>query len=211
MTEPYLGGLRITGVRWSGKTTIAVRFSSSYGNAYQYQLYAGRRMIGCTSITSERVISGTLTPSDSPQHLTVLAVEPTRANTDYGSRLPMRPYNVVRIGFTTSGWTDAEKIEVSSGAGAGDAVDASNVIATRLFDTNRRYTVDTPPLAETGQWNFEVAGRDGTEPNGNRGTALALSANVVVYPPDVTLNANGSRFSVSIDSQVATVTYGLGV
>lgn len=208
MTAPYLGGTRITGAEWLSAAALAVRFTSTYGSTYLYQLYAGRSLAGTTASPTARQVVGQIAPSQWPQHLTLLAVEPSQRLTDYGALLPRRPYNKARLRFQTSGWpSDARSIDVLAGTTPGGAVDADNRIARVPFDTNRQYAILTPPMPGSGQWNFEVIGRDDTLPEGNAGTALALSAQLLAHPPDVALASDGSRFGVSIENQQATVTF----
>lgn len=207
---PYLGGFLVTDCAWLSATAISVSFTTTYGTDYQYQLYAGRQLIGATVATSERTLVGQLQPSTYPQCLTILAVEPTERLTDYGDRLPPRPYNRVKLRWATLGMpSDMKWIEITSGTVAGGAVSLSNVLALVPFDQNRFYEYLTPPVSGTGTWNFEVAHRDMRPPDGNRGTASAISAAVIAIPPDVESDGFGNRLAVAIASQNATVTYTL--
>ena len=210
MAAPYLGGMRITKARYVGQTSLLVSFNSSYGSTYVYQLYRGRTLVGVSRNPNGRSVVGRVPASDYPEHLTLLAVSPGKARTDYGSTLPLRPFNKARITFTTAGYTDCDRIEVSSGTVAGGAVDITNIQETLLFDTNRQYVVTTPPMnGGTGTWNYEVAGRDSTITAGNRGTALAVSLAIVSHPKDVQFDANGFRFTHALASQTLTITFTL--
>lgn len=208
MTAPYLGGFKIKAIGWLGPQSVIVVFSSSYGSSYLYQLYAGRTLIGVTRGTGDRSIIGSLSPSEWPQHLTLLAVAPENRLTDYGASLPLRPYNKVKLTFSTSSWpSDAKLIELSAGTAVGGAVDTTNVLKRVFYETDGTFTIYSTPMPGTGQWNFEIAGRDDKPPDGNRGTALAVSADVIAHPPDVVLQDDNTRFSVSIASGTATVTF----
>lgn len=208
MTAPYMGGFKIKAVGWVGPQAILVVFSSSYGTAYLYQLYAGRTLIGTTRGAGDRSVIGTLAPSVWPQHLTLLAVSPATKLTDYGPSLPLRPYNKVKFQFSTSSWpADSKLIELSAGTVVGGAVDTTNVLERIFYETDGTFAIYSPPMPGTGQWNFELAGRDNKPPDGNRGTALAVSADVLAHPPDVVLQDDDTRFSVSIASGTATVTF----
>lgn len=205
---PYLGGMRITSAEWLGTTALAVRFTSSWGRDYYYQLYAGRSLIGVTSSPLERQVVGQLQPTLWPQWIQLLAVDPAERDTDYGSDLPPRPYNKARVSFTASGWpADAKVIEVTAGTEPGGAVDPDNVVARELFDTNRVYRMVTEPLPGTGEFSLSVVGRDNRLSGGNVGTATPLTVNVLSQPPDVALDADDRRFSVEISGGVATVTF----
>lgn len=211
MAAPYMGGFRMTKLRWLGRHTLAVQFSSSYGSTYQYQLYAGRCLIGVTRSVNQRTIIGHLRPSDYPQPLTMLAVGVKNVETDYGANLPVRPYNRVELKFTTSSWpADAKFIDITAGTVPSGAVDSTNLLKRLFFDKDRQYTVNSDPMGPGGNWNFEAAGRDDKQPSGNVGTALAMTHNdLLVHPKDVQLDANGDRLVVAISGQQATVTFTL--
>lgn len=199
-----LGGFLITSAAWLDSQTIEVRFSSTYTDRY-HQLYSGRTLIGVSSTFAARAVSGPFEGSHWPEPLQLVAVTADDRHTDFGSNLPPRPYNRVKLGWTTAGWTDAESIEVIAGDVAGGAVDTSNVLARVPFDANRVYDFLTAPLPGSGTWNFEVAGRDETVPNGNRGNALAIALAIDAHPPDVALNGNGTRLTAAVAAGVLTV------
>lgn len=208
MTAPYMGGFSIDSIGWLSAQAIAVRITSTYGTSYCYQLYAGRTLIGVTKSASGRVIVGQLEPSDWPQHLTVLAVDPANKLTDYGQYLPPRPYNRVRFTFSTASWpADARMIELSTGTAVGGAVDTANILERIPFSSDGIFEIYSPPMPGSGQWNFEVAGRDNRPNEGNRGTALAVSKTVLAHPPDVVLQEDGTRFTVAIAAGEATITF----
>ena len=207
MTAPYTGGHAITSMHWEEPQTLRVVFTSTYASAYQYQLYVNRTLNAVTENTTDRSLLAYIQPSDWPQEIQLLAVSPTAAGTDYGSSLPPRPYNQVKLQWTTSGWTDAELIEVTAGTEPGGAVDDTNVIHRVQFDTNRAYELITSPLPGTGTWNFEITGVDDTDPDGNRGTAGTVSAGVYAHPPDVVYQDDGTRFSLSVVSAELTVEF----
>lgn len=206
---PYLGGHRITSSAWIGATSLLVRFASSWGAAYHYQLYAGRSLIGRTITTSDRRIIGQLQPSTWPQFLQLVAVAPAERDTDYGSLLPeSRAYNKARLRFSTSSWpADSRLIQVAAGTEPGGSVDWDNILDRRLYDEDRQYEVITPPMPGTGVWNFGARGVDDKAVDGNAGTALALQATLASQPPDVVFQSDNSRFTLAIESQVLTVSF----
>lgn len=202
----YLGGFNLTSLSWAGTTAIRAAFTTTYGTSYLYQLYAGRKRIGVTADASDRVVLGQLQPSLYPQHLMLVAVDPADRFTDFGSQLPKRPFNTVRLRFSTSSWpADAKYIDITAGTVPGGAVDSDNLLTRILFDVDRQYEYVTPALSGSGTWNFEVFGRDSRRSEGNAGTALALSADVLAHPPDVALSSSGSRLTFSVAAGVATV------
>lgn len=207
-SAPFAGGLAIMSIVWVSPTAIRCVFTTTYGTTYLYQLYAGRIRIGSTFDGSERAVVGQLQPSLYPQEITLLAVDPAERLTDYGAELPLRPYNRVRLRFNTVGFaSDTKYIDVTGSMEPGGAVDDSNLINRVLYDVDRTYEVITPALSGTGNWDFEIFGRDDKPAEGNAGTALAVSADVLAIPPDVVLNSDGTRLSVSVDSGVATITF----
>lgn len=203
-----MGGFRIKAIGWMGPQAILVIFSTTYESKYLYQLYAGRTLIGVTRSVDDRKVIGTLSPSAWPQHLTLLAINPSDPFADYGQYLPLRPYNRVKLQFSTSSWpADSKLIELSAGTTVGGAVDTENVLKRIFYEADGTFTIYSSPMPGSGQWNFEIAGRDSRPPDGNRGTALAVSANVLAHPPDVVLQSDNTRFSVSVDSGTATITF----
>lgn len=208
MTAPYLGGFRIVACGWISAHALAVQIESSYGDSYLYQLYAGRTLVGVSAHPSQRVIVGSVDPSDWPEHITVLAIEPAQRFTDYGADLPLRPYNRVRLRFSTASWpTDSKSIELAAGTEVDGAVDPDNILVRTAYDGDHDYEIFSPPMPGSGQWNFEIAGRDNRPDEGNRGTALAVSKTVLAHPPDVVLQDDNSRFSVAIAAGTATITF----
>lgn len=208
MTAPYLGGLEITHAAMIGPGLVRVEFASTYSSDYHYQLYCGRSLVGVTQSPAERAVSGGIIPSLYPEHITVLAVDPASRLTDYGSDLPDRPYNRVKLTVDTTGFpADTKLLEVTGSTEPGGAVDTSNILATLPFDAAGVKSVITDPLSGSGTWSFEVAGRDNTAPDGNRGDPLELTAEILAYPPDLALQADGYRFSVESDGTDLTISF----
>ena len=197
---PSLGGLRMLDAVYTSPTAIRVTFETTYDDQL-YQLYAGRMLIGSTGDLDERAITGQLVPSFYPQHLTIVAVDPAERFTDYGDDLPKRPYNRVRLRFTTSGSpSDIKFLDIEAAEEPDGAVVSGNRIGRLLFDTDRQYEFLTDPLPGTGNWAFEVFARDDKPADGNAGASLALDTDVLAYPPDVELAGDGTRFSVAIEA-----------
>ena len=198
---------KITSVQWVGLNEIEVVFESNIGNVY-HQLYAGREKIGATESYGQRTITALLVDGDNPIPLQVVAVSGSELLTDFGSSLPIRPYNRAKLKWSTSSYpSDAKLFEVTAGTTAGGAVSSSNVIETVVFDGDRTYEIITPALSESGTWFFEVTGRDNRGTNGNAGTALAMSAVVLVMPADFTEQSSGNRFDVSLVAGSLTLTW----
>ncbi len=194
---------KIDEAQWIGPQSLRVRFSSPLVE-YQYQLYAGRRLIGETTEEDARVIIGQLVPFTIPEHLSVMAVTGDEAGQDFGSLLPARPYARTEISFSTTGWPDDTKwIDILSGTVPGGAVDANNRIGRINFDGVGDYSFLTEPQ-ETGTWNYQITGRDNKPDSGNPGTAASASVAVLAYPPDV---FGSKRLSVSATAGVASINW----
>jgi hypothetical protein len=205
---PFTGGIAISNVGWISSSGIAITFATSYGpTQFQYQLYAGRQLVGATVHTSDTQIIAQLIPSAWPQWLTLLAVPPGNRDTNYGPLLPPNPYNCVNLRFAAVGQpANAKWIEIAAGTVVGGAVNLSNVLGLIPFVGDEFYNWVSPPLPGTGTWNFQVAMRDDCPPNGNRGPAAAIAANVITLPPDV-LSVQGKRLAVTVTGGVATATF----
>mgnify|MGYP007083424885 CR=1 FL=1 len=205
---PFLGGLRILSIVYPSPLAVQVTFATTYTDKL-YQLYAGRKRIGATGDLAERAIVAQLQSSFYPQHIAIVAVDPADRLLDLGDELPKRPYNRVRIRFTTdSSPSDMEFLDVTGADEPGGEVNPDNLIERVPFDIDRQYEILTPPLSGSGVWPFKVAGRDNKPVGGNAGPALDLEATVLAYPPDVAMtSADGPRFSVAIDAGVATATF----
>jgi len=210
MTAPYTLGMQITAVEGISNSSFLATFESSYEGLYLYQIYVGRTLAGVTESPWERSVVAQYIPSIYPEHLQLLAISPDQRNTDYGADLPDRPYNRVKLTFDTTGMdANTQILEVSAGTEPDGAVDVDNVIASEIYRGERSYQLVTEPLGPGGEWNFEVAGRDGTKPDGNRGDPLEISATIASHPPDVEPDGDGERFSVTADTGVLTIAYQL--
>lgn len=204
---PYLGGHAIAAISWEGPFALAVRFETTYDDLC-HQFYVGRSLVGWTDSIGDRQILCNVQDSLWPEHCQLLAVDPTQRATDYGALLPPRPYNRVKLIGDTTGWTDAKFLEVVAGTEPGGAVDTDNVIALELFDTGRERIIITDPLPGSGPWNFELAGRDLTRPDGNRGDPTAVSASIYAHSPDVEYLDDGySRLQATSNGTNLTVTF----
>lgn len=207
MAAPYAGGHTITRAEWGESTELNVDFTTVHTTLH-HQLYHGRQLVGVTETIGSRTISGATQQFDNTEEIQLLAVDPDEQFTDYGSSLPPRPYARVKLSVTTSGWAaDTRYLQVSAGTEPGGAVDTANVLVNEVFVGNGSYSIITPPFNESGSWNLQVAGIDHTQPNGNRGTALALSADVLVYPQDVYAEETGPRITLSTSAGNLVATF----
>lgn len=205
---PLLGGFRLVSVEWISPTAIRVRFATSYGSKYRYQLYAGRCLIGTTAGVLNRDVIGLLIPSTYPVPLQVVAVDPDDILVDYGASLPPRPYNRVSIMFDASGFpADSKFVEITGSTEPGGAVDDDNLIARTEYDSDRTYSFISEPLGGSGEWSFECFGRDDKLAGGNKGAVLELSQTITAHPPDVVAAETNLRLTGTVASQSLSIDF----
>lgn len=206
---PFNEGLRILRVAGLSATSLIVTFDSAYGSDYFYQVYLGRTLAGVSPGVNSRAVIAQFVPSLYPEEIQILAVDPADRLTDFGALLPDRPYSRVKLRWSTTGFDPSTKlIEITAGTEPEGAVNLENRLDTEIYRGEGEYEFITDPLGPGGEWNFEVAGRDGTLPEGNRGEPLELSATITAHPPDVQGDGE-ERFSLSAEGGVLTVEYSL--
>jgi len=189
---PTLGHCHITDARWIGPFDLRVAFATQHTTKL-HQLYVGRSLVACTETFGDSVLFAIVQPSLYPQHLTLLAVDPSEKATDFGADLPPRPFNRVKVGFSTIGWpADSKLIVMTAGDAPGDAVNPDNELLRIEHDIAREYEVIGPPMSGTGDWNLELVGEDNV---GNAGTATDFDQHVYAHPPDVAFADDGTRFT----------------
>lgn len=203
---PYLGGLRITALEWVGTHSLLCSFTSTWGSAYQYQLYAGRTLAGVTPAPEARTVQGVVRPSLWPQHIRIVAVTSANRLTDYGYDLPPRPYNRVELSYTLGASADAKYVDITGGTVPGGAVDSDNLLDRRPYKAGAQ-SLRTKPLEGTGTWNFEVASRDDKPPLGNLSDPLEIAAAIRAHPPDVVQDVSGNRLSAEVAGGVLSVSF----
>lgn len=205
---PYSGGSQITNLEWVDVFALRVDFETTYDNLI-HQVYIGRSLAGNTESMADLSLICHAIPSIYPEHIQLLAVDPADRYTDFGAILPDRPYNAVKLAWTTSGWApDTRRIEIAAGTEAGGSVVTSNVIGKVPFDDDGAFQFLTDPLPGSGEWNFQIAGRDKTKPNGNRGIPLAISADILAHPPDLARQPDGyNRLAVTITGGNLTASF----
>ena len=205
---PFTHGIEITAVVKLSDASILVRFDSVYGEDYLHQLYVGRTLVGVTTGPNRRQVIGQWWPGLYSETIQLLAVDPSDRTTDFGDDLPDRPYNRVKISYNTASMSlDTRRVEIASGTEPGGAVDEENIVGQDFYRGSGTFSLITDPLGPGGEWNFEVAGRDGTAPDGNRGTPLELSATIKAHPPDLEPFPDGDRFEVEAAAGTLTLSY----
>lgn len=209
MTTPYLGGFRILSVEWIGRTAIQLAFQATEYTDKLFQLYAGRRLIGATQRVTDRVVNGAIPPGPRATPLSLIVVDVDKQLTDYGRLLGWRPYNLYCVSWQAPATIgDLSHFDVVMSNNAGEAYDTSNVVGQVEYDSQiSTYTFQLPSLAASGNWQVAVIPRDDALPLGNSGTPDSDTISAVVYPLDVSLDANGQRFTVEIASGVLTADF----
>lgn len=196
----YLGGHTIVAAGWVGPRAVYVDFVSQYTAGWHWQLYAGRKLIGATTSSTARMVTGQLIVDDAPAPLTLVRVDAANRTTDYGDLLPVLPWNRFILLWTVSGYpADAHHFDVLQSPAAGEPVDTDEPIARVPFRGNGSYNYPPAPLPTAGEWNFRIVPRDNALPLGNAGTATDISITAAIAPADVPFDADGNRFSLSVD------------
>ena len=93
MSTWYLGGMRIVGVGWEGPRAVRVDFVSQHLTSWQWQLYAGRKLIGVSTLPTARSVVGQLLIDDAPAQLLLLRVAAASRLTDFGALIPAESFH----------------------------------------------------------------------------------------------------------------------
>lgn len=180
-----LEGTRIVGdrVQWLDANQLYVPFVSGHTGKL-HQLYAGCVYAGETRATEARSVIGLMPDNSRPLHLRVIAIDPGDAGKDFGDLLPPRPAALIDLEYSaTDPDSDADRDEIFSGSGPGQAVDFAAPIAVVLRNVpggGTTYTTRLPARAP-GSWNFAVRPKDDKPADGNDGTDASFSHELVGY------------------------------
>lgn len=201
------GGFEITEVRWVGRASLRVTVATAFTGRY-FQLYAGRQLIGVSSIAGEDFVIGQLFRAHCPHCLTVVMCEEGEQLTDYGSQLARRPFNQFQMAWNADSFpADAKWFELTAATAAGESVDTENVIARVAYIGDGDYRFLFPPVTEPGEWEYRITPLDDAIPSGNAGTPTDVTLSTIPYPPDVLMNDENTRLDVSIAEGVLTVDF----
>jgi len=196
----YLGGLTPFNTGWLGPRAVYIDFVSDITTDY-YQLYAGRKKIGSTSSPRERRLIGQLVAGEAPATLTIVRVPPRNRLVDYGDRLPAVPWARYVLEWSALNYpSDAVRFDVTASTEPGGAPDPDNIVGVVRYTDQRAYSLLLPPLPESGEWTYRITPRDDAEPSGNAGTVTDVVVDAELPPPDLTLDADGNRFSLAVDA-----------
>lgn len=210
MSQWYLGGHTYVGVGWDGPQAVRVDFVSDYLTGWHWQLYAGRKLIGVTSLPTARRVVGQLLVDDAPAQLLLLRVAAASRLTDFGQVIPAEAFHRYAIEFTVSGaQPDTHHFDITGSTAAGGSVDDTNLIARVEYRGDMVYRQPLPALATGGAWTFRVTPRDDALPLGNAGTPTDVTITAELPPADLALLDDGNRFTLAVDAGdlVAAFTY----
>jgi hypothetical protein len=207
----YLGGHTITGVGWDGPRSIAVEFQSTYLSGWLWQLYAGRRRIGTTSLPTQRRIGGQLILDGAPAPLTLIRVPVGERLADYGAEIPPLPWNRFVLGWRAESFpADTHRFQIAAAREPGGEVDPGNILAEPPYAGPGPYTLMLPPLARSGEWTYRITPYDDARPLGNPGTPSDVVVTALVPPPDFVPQADGQRFSVAVEADTLRLGFSYG-
>lgn len=203
----FLGGFEITAVRRVGLAAVRVDVATDYTNRL-FQLYAGRKLIGVSSTAGVTFVVGQLQLAHCPHALTVVMVTDADRLTDFGSQLPPRPFNQFQISWQADSFpADAKWFELAAATAVDGEVDPDNIIARVAYLGDGDYQFTLPPVDEPGAWQYRITPRDDAFPAGNAGTPVTIEKEIYPYPPDVAVDAAGTRLTASVDDGVLTVSF----
>lgn len=203
-----MGGLRITEMDWIGQHTLEVRYETNLVDRF-FQLYAGRKLVGVSETMVGRVVLGQVMPTLIPPPMTLLAVTPDDRLTNFGHKLPPRPWNRYRLDWSANSYPpDSRFFDVEASPAAGEEPETLLARVEYLGDIS--YSFDLPELTSGGLWQYRLTPRDNALPLGNAGTAETVEIAALVYPADVALDEDGNRFQVALVEGVATISFDWG-
>ena len=203
-------GTVITSAVWLGPHALEVVFSSGWSG--RHQIYVGRHLAGVSQAAADRSFVVQIPPGDTPPPIQVIAVEDSETATDYGSSLPDRPYNLHRVNWSAAGIeADTDRFRIT-GATAIDTNPTEFLGAVQYTVGVNLYDFETPALAASGSWRFGITPYDSAcgdyaDDKGNAGTQALATITAEVYPPDVALQSDRSRFATSATGGTLTVDF----
>lgn len=206
----YTGGWQITSVEWVGSGAIEVTFRADEWTGKIFQVYVGKKLAGWTGTTTDRSVVVPMPYATKTTPITMLVVDPADAATDFSAQLCWAPWNFYCISWSVPSPlpADLKRFEIVMSRTAGAAYDSTNVVGVVDYEPNRTsYEFALPEIQATGDWEVAVIPRDDARPAGNAGAVAQETIAATVYPDDIPLAADGTRFSVSVSAGVATATF----
>lgn len=213
---PFLGGFRITNIGWAGRSSVFVDIDPVDYTDKLFQLYVNRRLAGCTNIPSERRVSGQVWDGDvSAAPLAIIVVDPIERLTDFGDVLEERPWNRYRLTWTVPGGYSADCHHFDVLKASEPDTDPTEVIAKVQYAGPRDYSIDLPAIPPNhppgANWRYAVVPRDDALTDGNAGSSTIKTIPALIYPADLVIQADGSRFGLSLSGGVLTASFALPI
>lgn len=211
---PYLGGFDIVNIEWAGRNAVAV--TVAHAGIYDqklFQLYAGRQLIGTSSLPGEVRVIGPVPAGQSACPLGIVVVDPIDRLTNFGPHLDLRPYNEYRLSWPApeDPPADIHHFEIVAGSAPGEPYDVTNVVAKVPFQAGRLvYEYVLPTFPVRGDWSLAVVARDDAQPAGNAGSETEIVIPTIIYPLDFVTVAGPfglRRFTAELSAGVLSVTY----
>lgn len=204
---PIMSEFGITSIEWDGRNALTVEIATAKTDRF-VQMYAGKRLAGVSTYPGQNIVTGQVQPTHCPTPITIILVDPVDRNTNFGAKLPRRPWNRwIAYWSATSFPADSKWFTVSMSAAAGEAVDYTKVLARVAYIGDGAYRFELPAVNECGQSTTGITSWDDALPNGNEGGNEELAVEALVYPPDVAIDENDQRLACSILGDVVKVAF----
>lgn len=218
---PEQGGFKIWNAGWDGRSAIYMDFVSAATDKL-FQLYANRKLIGVTSSFAQRRVSGQVWDAHlSAAPINLMAVTPDEAFTDFGDDLEEEPWNRYVLIFTVPNDYDADTHHFEIlGANTFDTT-PTEVLAQVPYVGPKTYLVELPgiptlPLDQPvsanepsrwQNWLYRVVPRDDASPVGNGENETDVTIPALIFPADLVLQEDGSRFAAGLAGSTLTISY----
>lgn len=211
---PLLGGFNITHIGWAGRSSVFVDFDPADYTDKLFQLYVNRRLAGCTVLPSDRRVVGQVWDGHvSAAPLSIIVVDPAERFTDFGDVLEEKPWNRYRLTWTVPGGYSADCHHFDILKASAPDSDPTEVIAKVQYAGPRDYFADLPAIPTNhpprANWRYAVVPRDDATTEGNAGTSTIKTIPALIYPADLLIQADGTRFGLSLNGDVLTASFAL--
>ncbi len=222
---PQQGGFKMWNAGWNGRSSIYVDFESAETDKL-FQLYANRKLIGVTTSFAQRRVAGQVWDAHfSAAPINLMAVTPDEAFTDYGDDLEVEPWNRYVLSFTVPEDYDADTkyFEILKASDFDTA--PTEVVANVPYVGPKTYHVDLPAIpslpldqpvsanepSRWQDWLYRVVPHDDASPIGNGENETDITIPALIFPADLVLQADGSRFGVSLSGSDLTISYAVPI
>lgn len=218
---PQLGGYKITHVGWAGRSSIYVDFDTSDSDLFA-QLYCNRKLVGVTrSVVERRVIGQIWDGHISSPPVTLMLVEPDERMTDFGSLLEIKPWNRYSLAWSVPEEYDRDVHHFTVLYAEAHGVTPTIELARVPYVGPRTYSIELPgipslplsqPVSITARnhwqnWVYRVIPHDNASPDGNAGSHTDVTIPALVYPNDLVIRDDGSRFTATVSGATLTIGY----